>query len=67
MKQGKYTQVNDSNIQILNKNLLSFDTYEKEIIENLFNKCNDNETRNFLIKEQKKVIKKLFNIQYLYK
>ena len=48
-------KVNDSNIQILNKNLLSFDTYEKEILENLFNKCNDNETRNFLIKEQKKL------------
>ena len=58
-------KVNDSNIHILNNNLLSFDTYEKEILEIFFSKCSDNETRNFLIKEQKKVIKKLFNIQYL--
>ena len=43
-------KVNDSNIHILNNNLLSFDTYEKEILEIFFSKCSDNETRNFLIK-----------------
>ena len=57
-------KVNNSNIHILNKNLLSFDVYKKEILEKLFNKCKNEEIRISIISAQHDLIKKLFNVQH---
>lgn len=57
-------KANDSNMNIVNGNLLAFDVYKKEKLEIIFSKCNDKKIRNSIIREQNNLIKQYFNIEY---